>query len=67
MLVMRGEYYINIKTKNIYYVVDTCINATNEQDGNLMVIYTRAENMELFCREYSEFMIKFRKTYGNIS
>ena len=59
---MINRIYINHKTQNLYNVLETCINATNEQDGQVMVIYRRCKGRELFCREINEFNIKFIRT-----
>jgi hypothetical protein len=48
----------NIKTKVIYTHKGHCINATNANDGQLMILY-EASNGDLFAREASEFNSKF--------
>jgi len=58
--------YINIKTGNEYFVLDFAVNATNEQDGQDMVIYTLAETAHYptrknYVREIEEFEVKFKK------
>ena len=49
--------YRNKKKGTIYYVTGSCINCTNAQDGQLMILYTDGENN--FCREEKEFYEKF--------
>jgi hypothetical protein len=53
--------YTNIKTGNPYTVKGFAINATNKDDGQVMVIYTRSdvENSDLYVREIEEFKQKF--------
>lgn len=47
----------NIKTGDIYHILGTAINVTNSEDGTVMVVYERENNM--FVRELHEFVIKF--------
>ena len=49
--------YRNKKKGTIYYVTGGCINCTNAQDGQRMILYTDGENN--FCREEKEFYEKF--------
>ena len=49
--------YRNKKKGTIYYVTGRCINCTNAQDGQRMILYTDGENN--FCREEKEFYEKF--------
>ena len=49
--------YRNKKKGTIYYVTGSCINCTNAQDGQRMILYTDGENN--FCREEKEFDEKF--------
>ena len=49
--------YRNKKKGTIYYVTGSCINCTNAQDGQRMILYTDGENN--FCREEKEFYEKF--------
>ena len=51
------------KTGNIYTIVDTAINCTNSQDGQVMVIY-KNNNDQIFVREIREFNDKFEKIEG---
>jgi hypothetical protein len=48
----------NIKNQHIYNVVSLrIINATNEQDGQKMILYEK--DGQFFVREYEEFYKKF--------
>lgn len=49
----------HIKTGNIYQYVDSAINATNEVDGQKVVIY-RNDRLT-FVREQDEFWEKFEE------
>lgn len=42
----------------MYWKVDECINATNANDGQQMIIYRNADGMK-FVREVNEFYEKF--------
>jgi hypothetical protein len=53
---VRG-FYRHIKTGKIYEKTGTAINATNAQDGELMVCYSR--NGHAFVRDRREFTEKF--------
>jgi len=60
------EKYKHIKSGRIYYVLsDNIINATNEQDGQIMVCYIgdKKDNngCGVFVREKNEFTHKFKK------
>lgn len=48
------------KTGNIYTIIDTAINCTNFQDGQVMVIY-KNNNNQIFVREIKEFNDKFER------
>lgn len=50
--------YKHKKTGNLYWKVGECINATNANDGQQMVIYRNADGMN-FVREVNEFYEKF--------
>lgn len=51
----------HLKTGNIYYVLDDAvINATNKDDGKIMVLYM-SETKMCFVREQDEFWKKFRR------
>jgi hypothetical protein len=58
----------NIKTGKEYFILmETAINATNEQDGQEMVIYQSMDN-QIFTREKEEFLEKFRiKNHQNFT
>lgn len=49
---------INKKTKGEYFVIDAVTNATNAQDGEVMVLYRNIDGA-LFVRELAEFKKKF--------
>ena len=63
LMVPYGTKYINNKTGNFYYYQGTIINATNSNDGQVMVLY-KNEYGELFCRELNEFKEKFTIDFG---
>jgi len=50
--------WINNKNKKIYTVTGKCTNATNAQDGQIMIKYLN-DNGEEFVREEKEFKEKF--------
>lgn len=54
------DKYLHRKSNKIYTLLCTCINCTNAQDGQIMVMYMNNEGM-LFVREQSEFIKKFIK------
>lgn len=59
MKISFTEKYVNIKNKKIYVVCDyICINTTNDNDGQTMVLYT--DGKKLFVREITEFDEKFK-------
>jgi len=49
--------FIHRKTKKKYIRIAICINCTNTENGQIMVIYARKG--EIFCRERKEFNAKF--------
>ena len=52
---------LNIKNQKSYTLLSSeIINATNKDDGMIMVLYTDGEN--LYVRELSEFGIKFEES-----
>ena len=51
----------HIKTGHIYAVLGIAIDATNDRDGQLVVIYSREG--KLFIRELEEFKRKFKTDY----
>jgi hypothetical protein len=59
MKISFTKKYVNIKNKKIYVVCDyICINTTNDNDGQTMVLYTNGQT--LFVRERKEFDEKFK-------
>ena len=51
---------VHKKTGNVYYIVGVCLNCTNKDDGDQMVMYRkRADPSLLFVREMGEFVEKF--------
>jgi hypothetical protein len=50
--------YLNIKNGKIYIRLRDVINATNKDDGQVMVLYCR--NEKYFVREREEFNKKFK-------
>lgn len=48
----------HIKTGNIYEVIGEAINATNANDGEIVVIYKK--DTKIFVREKKEFYEKFQ-------
>lgn len=53
----------NKKTGMIYTYIDEVINCTNEQDGQIMILYTKDDM--LFAREKEEFYNKFERIINN--
>lgn len=49
----------NKKNQELYSVIGTLINATNSNDGEKMVLYSK--NNKYFVREYNEFLLKFER------
>lgn len=49
----------NKKNQELYLVIGTLINATNSNDGEKMVLYSK--NNKYFVREYNEFLLKFER------
>ena len=57
-----ANIFENNKTKVLYKITDKPVtNATNAQDGEVMILYENKEG-ELFIREWKEFHIKFTQT-----
>lgn len=52
----------NKKNSLIYKYMGECINCTNQQDGQLMVLYTKDDL--LFVREKQEFFDKFEPVFN---
>jgi len=58
---VSNKKYRNKKTGKIYFLINNrIINATNANDGQIMVLY-KNENGDLFVRERKEFLIKFEE------
>jgi len=53
--------YKHLKTGNIYKVVGVAINATNAQDDQAMVLYSREGDCITYAREQDEFYEKFER------
>ena len=60
---MSSKKFRNIKNQNIYELIrDDVINATNSNDGQVMVLYKSEKYPDkIFVREKSEFYIKFEE------
>ena len=56
-----AQIYKNKKKQTLYQVVGSCINCTNAQDGQNMILYTDGKMM--FVREEKEFYEKFEKAF----
>jgi len=52
--------YNHKKTGDRYFVTGEAINATNAQDGQVMIIYANSDD-ETFVREKTEFLEKFEE------
>lgn len=59
--VHKGTFWKNNKTGSLYQVVSgPVINATNSQDGQIMIVYSRVDPVYgVYAREISEFREKF--------
>ena len=55
----EGDHVMNKKTGVGYIVCGFVTNATNEQDGQLMVMYYSDSPLNSFVREVDEFCVKF--------
>lgn len=53
--------YRHLKTGNIYILVGIAINATNAQDGQGMILYTKENDSVTYAREENEFLEKFER------
>ncbi len=60
------EFWRNNKNKKLYTVTGKCINATNKDDGKVMIKYLNYKGEE-FVREEEEFLTKFTKEIFNDS
>ena len=69
MKIINGETYVNKKYNRDYIVIkDLVINATNNNDGQEMVLYKLADScsQQIYAREINEFKVKFyRKNVGD--
>jgi hypothetical protein len=52
-----GAIWKNKKNQNLYLILDNVINANNNTNGDLVIIYT--DGKDKFCREMLEFQDKF--------
>ena len=55
----KNSDIIHKKTGNIYHIIGKIINATNNRDGEEMILYTDGKNV--YSREINEFYEKFEK------
>lgn len=53
--------YKHNKTGNIYTALEYVFNATNKDDGVIMVVYQSDKDGRKYVRELSEFIVKFSK------
>jgi hypothetical protein len=51
--------YQNIKRGTVYEIIGGCVNRTNAQDGQRMILYRRVGETEIQSRETHEFYRKF--------
>lgn len=61
---LMPKKFINIKHNTTYVIMDIIINSTNENDGQIMIVYSNhtTDNKKMvFCKEYKEFFIKFKQ------
>ena len=57
---MINEKYRNIKNNNVYIVLGSAIDCTNERDGTDVVVYYPENKKDFLCvREKTEFLTKF--------
>ena len=64
---LEGKKFINNKNKSYYYVKGIIVNATNNVDGQVMIMYSVVGDTRSFCREYKEFFEKFTEVRFNNS
>ncbi len=50
--------YRNVKNGNLYEVVGTSLNATNANEGQIMIHYRDMDN-QAYVRDFDEFVEKF--------
>ncbi|NOR27657.1 MAG: hypothetical protein GQ540_03900 [Lutibacter sp.] len=58
--------FFNIKTDHVYYKLDEVVNATNDRDGQIMVMYSPQFGNDvssgvIYVRERKEFYEKFKE------
>jgi hypothetical protein len=61
-VIYAGLKYQNIKTGNLYKVLNIVRNANNGQGKDPIVIYQDLETLLEYGRNYSEFKVKFKVT-----
>lgn len=54
-----NNLYTNKKTGEFYIKAKEVINATNENDGQVMILYSSMKTGQTFVREKKEFFEKF--------
>ena len=57
--IVFDKLYRNKKNKEVYTYLYECINCTNMNYGQIMVVYKKGDM--IFCREKEEFFEKFEK------
>lgn len=57
--IIFNNQYRNKKNKEIYIYLYECINCTNINNGQIMVVYKKGDM--IFCRDKEEFFNKFEK------
>lgn len=64
------DFYRHIKSGKIYEIIGEAINATNDRDGQMVVIYRQhftekklAKNEKIYVRDIVEFYEKFAPHY----
>ena len=55
---VRRRYFENLKTGHIYWYLGEVINATNDNDGQKMILYNDREG-NYYVRDIEEFNKKF--------
>jgi hypothetical protein len=57
----KGKLFKNIKNGDIYEIINIGYDATNNREGNTVVIYNKLKNPKdaPFIRDLSEFLLKF--------
>lgn len=61
--IKKDSIWINLKNQNVYRVHATVLNATNDQNGQVMILYSLLDDPEalLYVRERAEFLAKFKQ------